>query len=41
MVPMTKQSEIRDQVLELIEQLEVGEAIPSERLLGTDLGVSG
>ena len=37
---MTKQREIRDQVLELIEALEVGDAIPSERLLGTDLGVS-
>jgi GntR family transcriptional regulator len=37
---MTKQREIRDQVLELIETLEVGDAIPSERLLGVDLGVS-
>jgi GntR family transcriptional regulator len=37
---MTKQREIRDQVLELIETLEVGDAIPSERLLGADLGVS-
>jgi GntR family transcriptional regulator len=37
---MTKQREIRDQVLELIENLEVGDAIPSERLLGADLGVS-
>src|SRR5262245_53465880 len=37
---MTKQREIRDQVLELIETLEVGDAIPSERVLGTDLGVS-
>ena len=37
---MTKQREIRDQVLELIENLEVGDAIPSERLLGSDLGVS-
>ena len=37
---MTKQREIRDQVLELIEALEVGDAIPSERLLGVDLGVS-
>jgi uncharacterized membrane protein/biotin operon repressor len=37
---VTKQSETRDQVLELIEQLGVGEAIPSERQLSTDLGVS-
>ena len=37
---MTKQSETRDQVLDLIEQLGVGEAIPSERQLSADLGVS-
>ena len=37
---MTKQSETRDQVLDLIEQLGVGDAIPSERQLSTDLGVS-
>jgi GntR family transcriptional regulator len=37
---MTKQSETRDRVLDLIEQLDVGEAIPSERLLSADLGVS-
>jgi len=37
---MTKQSETRDRVLDLIEQLGVGEAIPSERLLRSDLGVS-
>ena len=37
---MTKQSETRDRVLDLIEQLGVGEAIPSERQLSTDLGVS-
>src|SRR5580765_38402 len=37
---MTKQREIRDQVLELIEALEVGDSIPSERLLGVDLGAS-
>ncbi len=37
---MTKQSETRDLVLDLIEQLEVGEAMPSERQLSADLGVS-
>jgi GntR family transcriptional regulator len=37
---MTKQSETRDSVLDLIEQLGVGESIPSERQLSTDLGVS-
>jgi GntR family transcriptional regulator len=37
---VTKQSETRDRVLDLIEQLGVGEAIPSERQLSSDLGVS-
>ncbi len=37
---MTKQSETRDLVLDLIEKMEVGEAIPSERQLSTELGVS-
>jgi GntR family transcriptional regulator len=37
---MTKQRETRESVLELIEGLGVGEAIPSERQLGIDLGVS-
>ena len=37
---MTKQRETRERVLELIEPLGVGEAIPSERQLGVDLGVS-
>ena len=37
---MTKQSETRGRVLDLIERLEVGEAIPSERQLSADLGVS-
>jgi GntR family transcriptional regulator len=37
---VTKQSETRDRVLDLIEQLDVGDAIPSERLLSADLGVS-
>jgi GntR family transcriptional regulator len=39
-VPMTKQSQTRDRVLDLIEQLNVGDAIPSERQLSADLGVS-
>ena len=37
---MTKQRETRESVLDLIESLTVGEAIPSERHLSTDLGVS-
>lgn len=37
---MTKQSAARQQVLELIQQLGIGTAIPSERQLSTDLGVS-
>ena len=37
---VTKQSETREQVLDLIEQLAIGDAIPSERQLSTDLGVS-
>jgi GntR family transcriptional regulator len=37
---MTKQHETREQVLELIESLEVGDAIPAERLLSLELGVS-
>ena len=37
---LTKQSETRERVLDLIEQLEVGDAIPSERQLSADLGVS-
>src|SRR6478735_8860003 len=36
----TKQSETRNRILDLIEQLGVGDAIPSERQLCTDLGVS-
>jgi GntR family transcriptional regulator len=36
----TKQSLTRDQVFELIETLGVGSAIPSERQLSADLGVS-
>jgi GntR family transcriptional regulator len=37
---LTKQRETRERVLELIEPLSVGEAIPAERQLGLDLGVS-
>src|SRR5215208_4531259 len=36
----TKQSQTRDQVFDLIEQLDVGHAIPSERQLSQDFGVS-
>src|SRR5215218_8626793 len=36
----TKQSQTRDRVIGLIEGLGVGEAIPSERQLSVDLGVS-
>jgi GntR family transcriptional regulator len=39
-IVVTKQSETRERVLDLIEQLAVGDAIPSERQLSTDLGVS-
>src|SRR5205814_263284 len=37
---VTKQSHTRRQVFDLIEQLGVGTAIPSERQLSADLGVS-
>ena len=37
---MTKQRETRERVLELIEPLSVGDAIPSERQLSSDLAVS-
>jgi GntR family transcriptional regulator len=37
---VTKQSETRDRVFDLIDRLGVGEAIPSERQLSADLGVS-
>ena len=36
----TKQSQTRDSVVDLIESLGVGSAIPSERQLSADLGVS-
>jgi GntR family transcriptional regulator len=37
---VTKQSEARTRVLDLIDRLGVGDAIPSERQLTVDLGVS-
>ena len=37
---ITKQSQTRDQVFDLIERLGIGSAIPSERQLSSDLGVS-
>ena len=37
---MTKQSQTRGRVLDLIERLDIGDAIPSERQLSADLGVS-
>jgi GntR family transcriptional regulator len=37
---MTKQRETRERVLDLVETLSVGDAIPSERQLAIDLGVS-
>jgi GntR family transcriptional regulator len=37
---MTKQRETRERVLELIEALTAGDAIPAERQLSVDLGVS-
>jgi GntR family transcriptional regulator len=37
---VTKQAETRDLVLDLIEQHAVGDAIPSERQLSADFGVS-
>ncbi|HYX76369.1 MAG TPA: GntR family transcriptional regulator [Gaiellaceae bacterium] len=37
---MTKQSETRDRVFDLIDRLGIGDPIPSERQLSADLGVS-
>jgi GntR family transcriptional regulator len=37
---VSKQVLTRQRVLELIDQLQVGEAIPSERRLSSELGVS-
>ncbi len=39
-VTAPKQSEARARVLDLIEQLAVGDAIPSERQLSAELGIS-
>jgi GntR family transcriptional regulator len=39
-VRVTKQTETREKVLELIERLSIGQAIPSERQLSVDFGVS-
>jgi GntR family transcriptional regulator len=39
-VRVTKQTETRDKVLELIENMSIGESIPSERQLTQDFGVS-
>src|SRR5919107_5757845 len=36
----TKQSQVRDELLGMVEELAVGDAIPSERRLASDLGVS-
>jgi len=37
---ITKQSQTRDRVIDLMERFGVGNAIPSERQLSADLGVS-
>ncbi|HEX2679899.1 MAG TPA: GntR family transcriptional regulator [Candidatus Dormibacteraeota bacterium] len=37
---MGKQEDTRDRVLDLVEDLEVGQSIPAERQLAVDLGVS-
>jgi len=37
---MNKQEDTRDRILDLIEGLDVGASIPSERQLTGDLGVS-
>jgi GntR family transcriptional regulator len=38
--PMSKQALVRDELTALVEQLQVGDAIPSERRLVEELGVS-
>jgi GntR family transcriptional regulator len=40
MVAVSKQDATRQRVVQLIEQLQIGEAIPSERRLSSELGVS-
>ena len=37
---MNKQEDTRDRILDLVEGLEVGHSIPSERQLTIDIGVS-
>src|SRR5213593_691626 len=39
-LPMSKQEDTRDRVLDLIESLNVGQPIPAERQLAVDLAVS-
>jgi GntR family transcriptional regulator len=39
-LPVSKQEETRDRVLDLIESIEVGNPIPAERQLAVELGVS-
>src|SRR5438093_690240 len=39
-LPMSKQEDTRDRVLDLIESLQVGQPIPAERQLAVDLAVS-
>src|SRR5436309_12803171 len=39
-LPMSKQEDTRDRVLDLIESLHVGQPIPAERQLAVDLAVS-
>src|ERR687890_1248021 len=36
----SKQALVRDEILGMLDELQVGDAIPSERRLATDLGVS-
>jgi GntR family transcriptional regulator len=40
MAPVTKKSQTRELVLDLVERLTVGDPIPSERQLSSDFGVS-
>src|SRR4051794_9211136 len=36
----SKQALVRDEILGMLDELQVGDALPSERRLATDLGVS-